>query len=508
VHALLDDVFEMMRLRAEDKDLSIQLHKSENLPAHIFIDGAKLRQVLINVIGNSIKFTNFGGVIIRASTVEPSELIEVGSSNEPIMKFEIEDTGSGISEEQHDSVFSKFVQTESGIRDGSGTGLGMPISLQYCQLMGGDLTFTSEIGEGSTFVATIVATLAEETASDFVTDNRHISGIESIRGGRKAEDLRILIVDDMADNRSLLMALIEPLGLSCDCAINGEEAITRFIRDKPDLIFMDIRMPRLDGLTAIKRIRSHSTGKDIVIIAISASAFDSDQQKILNSGASDFIRKPFKTQRVYKILKESLGLEYQYTEESQDEAETLNKLNKSPQDSPSENNPDQGRQANHTGKLQGGGEFAYESKQVPVARRDTRADSVVEGLLILVVDDNELNTQLCSMQLSKLGYTCDCVLNGFSAIGAHVKHQYDLILLDYEMPEINGLETAKLIRDWEKANHISPCTIVALSGHAGQPERLLAETAGMDGFAVKPLKLDGLQELLEKYARVTHLQSN
>jgi len=478
VHALLDDVFEMMRLRAEDKDLSIQLHKSENLPAHIFIDGAKLRQVLINVIGNSIKFTNFGGVIIRASVVEPSERVEGSSSNEPIMKFEIEDTGAGISEEQHASVFSKFVQTESGIRDGSGTGLGMPISLQYCQLMGGDLTFTSETGEGSTFVATIVATLAEETASDFVTDNRHISGIKSISGGRKAKDLRILIVDDMADNRNLLMALIEPLGLRCDCAINGEEAITRFIRDKPDLIFMDIRMPRLDGLTAIKRIRSHSTGKDIVIIAISASAFDSDQQKILSSGASDFIRKPFKTQRVYKILKESLGLEYQYTEE------------------------------HHTGKLQGGGEFAYESKQVPVARRDTRDHSIVEGLLILVVDDNELNTQLCSMQLSKLGYNCDCVLNGFSAIGAHVKHQYDLILLDYEMPEINGLETAKLIRDWEKANHVSPCTIVALSGHAGQPERLLAATAGMDGFAVKPLKLDGLQKLLEKHARAGHPQSN
>jgi len=266
---------------------------------------------------------------------------------------------------------------------------------------------------------------------------------------------------------------------------------------------MDIRMPRLDGLTAIKRIRSHSTGKDLVIIAISASAFDSDQQKILDSGASDFIRKPFKTQRVYKILKESLGLEYLYTEENREDPETPNTFDDNPQDSPSETNPGQGinaKEPSFTGKLQGGGEFTYESKQVPVARRDTRDLPVVDGLLILVVDDNELNTQLCSLQLSKLGHACDCALNGFSAIGAHVKHQYDLILLDYEMPEINGLETAKLIRNWEKANHISPCTIVALSGHAGQPERLLAEAAGMDDFAVKPLKLDGLQKLLEKHA--------
>gem|GEM_PF-1364870 len=508
VHALLDDVFEMMRLRAEDKDLSIQLHKSENLPVHIVIDGAKLRQVLINVIGNSIKFTNFGGVIIRASILEHSDKVEGKISNDPIMKFEIEDTGSGIAEDQHSSVFSKFVQTESGILDGSGTGLGMPISLQYCQLMGGDLTFTSVPGEGSTFTAAIIAPLAKETTSDFAADNRHIRGIKSIRGGLQPQDLRILIVDDMADNRSLLMALIEPLGLKCDCAINGEEAITRFIRDKPDLIFMDIRMPRLDGLTAIKRIRSHSTGKDLVIIAISASAFDSDQQKILESGASDFIRKPFKTQRVYKILKESLGLEYRYTEENQREVEPQNIVNDNQENTLSEKNPDQEvrvKDPNITGKLQSGGEFAYESRQVPVTRRDKRELPTLEGLKILVVDDNDLNTQLCSMQLGKLGHACDCVLNGFSAIGAHVKHQYDLILLDYEMPEINGLETAKLIRSWEKANHISPCSIVALSGHAGHSERLLAEAAGMNGFAVKPLKLEGLKEVLEKHTQANGL---
>jgi len=469
---------------------------------HTIIDGAKLRQVLINVIGNSIKFTHFGGVIIRASILEHSNSDEAEISNEPTMIFEIEDTGSGIAEDQHSSVFSKFVQTESGIRDGSGTGLGMPISLQYCQLMGGDLTFTSVPGEGSTFTAAIIAPLAQEITSDFVADDRHINGIKSIRGGLQPQDLRILIVDDMADNRSLLTALIEPLGLRCDCAINGEEAITRFIRDKPDLIFMDIRMPRLDGLTAIKRIRSHSTGKDTVIIAISASAFDSDQQNILNSGASDFIRKPFKTQRVYKILKESLGLEYRYTEENQEEADALNTVSDNRQDSSSEKIPDQVmpvKDPSLTGKLQSGGEFTYKSKQVPVARRDTRDLPAVEGIKILVVDDNDLNSQLCSMQLGKLGHACDCASNGFSAIGAHVKHQYDLILLDYEMPEINGLATAKLIRSWERANQLPPCSIVALSGHAGHPERLLAKAAGMDGFAVKPLKLEGLNELLEKY---------
>ena len=515
VHALLDDVFEMMRLRAEDKGLSIQLHKSENLPAHIYIDGAKLRQVLINVIGNSIKFTSFGGVIIRAGTGEAivgsGNTSDQGHLNDATMKFEVEDTGSGIAETQHHSVFSKFVQTESGISEGSGTGLGMPISLQYCQLMGGDLTFISEPGEGSTFTATIIAPLAQESARDFIVDKRQICGIKSIAGGRRAQDLRILIVDDMADNRSLLMALIEPLGLRCDCAVNGEEAITRFIRDKPDLIFMDIRMPRLDGLTAIKRIRSHSTGKDIVIIAISASAFDSDQQEILDSGASDFIRKPFKTQRVYNLLRVSLGLEYQYEGEKNKEAEQPNSVEENRQDSLREQNLDQADHAsdqNLVGKLKRGEEYAYKAK--PIIESQGEAGNLLgtKGLRVLVVDDNDLNTQLCSMQLSNLGYDCDCASNGFSAIGAHVKLQYDLILLDYEMPEINGLETARLIRNWEKANHIIPCSIVALSGHAGGSEKNLAAAAGMDGFAVKPLKLEGLKQVLETHVQANRLPGN
>ena len=214
LYRLLDDIQDMFQLKADDKELQLVSDRSENLPRYIRTDEVKLRQVIINLLNNALKFTEEGGVSLRTSTVEKSEKTAT-------IHFEIEDTGPGIAEEEIDSLFEAFVQTESGKKAQEGTGLGLPISRKFVQLMGGDITVSSEVGRGSIFKFEIQAAVVDAKDIESKKSSRRVIALET-----NQPRYRLLIVDDKEINRQLLIKLLNPLGFELKEANNGREAVT------------------------------------------------------------------------------------------------------------------------------------------------------------------------------------------------------------------------------------------------------------------------------------------
>ncbi|HEY3495902.1 MAG TPA: ATP-binding protein, partial [Polyangiaceae bacterium] len=269
------------------------------LPRYVRSDAAKLRQMLLNVLGNAVKFTNAGSITLRARSRH--------SDRGALLTFEVEDTGVGIAPEELANVFEPFVQTASGIAAHTGTGLGMPITRDYAQMMGGDLTATSEPGVGTKFVLTLDVRLGSLADLTPRSDGRSLH--TRLAPGQKAP--RILVVDDEADNRVVLADLLSGAGFEVAVAADGLEAIERFAAYGADLVFMDIKMPRLDGVEAIKLIRASASGASVPIVALSASVYEQDAASY---GASAFIPKPFRAAQIWEMLGTLLGVRLGTTE--------------------------------------------------------------------------------------------------------------------------------------------------------------------------------------------------
>ncbi|MES9979419.1 MAG: ATP-binding protein, partial [Candidatus Thiodiazotropha sp. 6PLUC5] len=236
---LLQEIKSLMDVRAHDKGLSFAVDHSPDLPRHLNADGGKLQQVLLNLIENAIKYTSSGSVTLRAMVAETSD-------SEPIrLRFEVEDTGSGIREEDRERIFSPFEQLEDRAPSEAGTGLGLAIGKQYVELMGGTIGISSEWRTGSIFYFDIPVTIVAPEAGTLEPKHGRVIGIED---GQPRQ--RLLIVEDQRENRLLLHKLLGPLGFDLQEAVNGEEAVEHFTKWHPDLIFMDIRMPIMDGLEA------------------------------------------------------------------------------------------------------------------------------------------------------------------------------------------------------------------------------------------------------------------
>jgi PAS domain S-box-containing protein len=316
IHLLLDSLEEIFRVKAIDKDLGLTFERADNLPQYIVADANRLRQVLMNLLGNAVKFTKKGGVTLRA---EASPQSTPSWTDKVQVQFEVEDTGPGIAPEELKAVFEPFVQVINDEQYFEGTGLGLSISRQYVRLMGGDLTVTSAVGQGSTFKFNILAELADEVDVPEVQPIRRVIGV--IPG---QPNYRLLIVEDRDTNRQLLRKILHPLGFELKEAINGEEAIELWKSWSPHLIFMDMQIPIIDGFEATKEIKEtqrdreldKSDRKDSIIIALTASAFEEDREKILSVGCDDFIRKPFQIEAIYELLAKHLSVEYQYADES------------------------------------------------------------------------------------------------------------------------------------------------------------------------------------------------
>ena len=300
LYRLLNDLEGMFQLRAEDKKLQLIFEIEETVPQYVLLDQGKLRQVLINLLSNAIKFTETGGVTLRAKTQKPSHLF-----------FEVEDTGPGIAPEEQNALFEAFAQTETGQKSQEGTGLGLSISQQFVHLMQGEMTVHSEVGRGSIFACTVA--FKKATVEDIDEKEKNAHTVVGLAPDQPT--YRILIVEDREENRKLLTRFLVPLGFEVREAEDGKIGIEVWNEWQPHLIWMDMRMPVMDGYEATKRIKASTQGQATVIIALTASVFEEERSMVLSVGCDDFVRKPFKPQEIYDALTKHLGVEFMYEDD-------------------------------------------------------------------------------------------------------------------------------------------------------------------------------------------------
>ena len=277
LYRLLDNLEEMLGLRAKDKGLRLILDLEPSVPQSIRTDESKLRQVLINLVGNAIKFTEEGGVALRVGFRK--------ADSDTRLIFEVEDSGPGIAAEEMKVLFDAFVQTASGQKQQEGTGLGLPISQQFVRLMGGELTASSEEGKGSVFRFDVRMGMAEAVEVPVEQPARRVVGLEP---GQPV--YRILVVEDVFESRKLLLNLLGLVGFDARGAENGQEGIAVWEKWEPNLIWMDMRMPVMDGYEATRRIKATPKGQDTVIVALTASAFEEQRSAVMSAGCDGFVR--------------------------------------------------------------------------------------------------------------------------------------------------------------------------------------------------------------------------
>lgn len=316
LHRLLQTMREMFQIRAAAKQLSLQFEIAPDLPQSVFSDEGKLRQVLINLLSNAVKFTQKGGVTLRGSVVNSRKQLRT-DKEQLTLHFEVEDTGRGIAPEEIDTLFQPFVQTTSGMEAREGTGLGLSISRQFVRLMGGNIQITSTVGQGSTFCFDMQVTLVDSSNVPLISTRRRV-----LQLAPNQPKYRILVVDDRPENRDLIAELLALVGFEIRVAENGQAAIGQWQAWHPNLIWMDMRMPVMDGYQATRYIRTvemqtFPQHQQTIIIALTASAFEEQQANIIAVGCNDFVRKPFREQVIFEKMADHLGVQYIYAQEEE-----------------------------------------------------------------------------------------------------------------------------------------------------------------------------------------------
>lgn len=296
LYDMLSDLDDMFRSRAEGKGLQFLIEKGENLPDHIKGDEAKLRQVLVNLLGNGLKFTEIGHISLRAWREGKNALV-----------IEVSDTGLGVPEEDKELIFDPFRQSQAGVISG-GTGLGLGISRRLAHVMGGSLTVKSTLGEGSTFRLSLPFEPSQLLLNKPVVETRTVVGLADGSG-----PFKVLVVDDVENNREMLQAMLDMDGFELKEATNGLEGVELFKSWKPDMVLMDMRMPVMDGYEATTRIKHMA--QDSVVVAVTASAFDDDEKEIIQSGVDGYLRKPLVLEELFQVFSKHLGARFIYEED-------------------------------------------------------------------------------------------------------------------------------------------------------------------------------------------------
>lgn len=310
----LQGVADIVRVKAEQKYLSFRCEVSPDLPALVRADEKRLRQVLLNILGNAVKYTDRGSVVLRVQRIPT-----VGSAASPgrrlmmRLRFEIEDTGIGMSEEQLSKIFRPFEQVSDSLHREGGVGLGLAISLSLVRLMGGEIRVQSQPGTGSLFFFELDLPADESQPEMFGLDRfPGASVVCGYRGPRK----KILVADDVPQNRLMQLELLSQLGFDVDEASDGRQTLEQAERVRPDLILMDVMMPGMDGLEAIRRLRARPDDGGLPIVAVSASASDADRSRCLAAGANAFIAKPVQMGTLVQVIGEQLALSWIYRRSS------------------------------------------------------------------------------------------------------------------------------------------------------------------------------------------------
>ena len=437
LRALLDDFAVMPAMRAHEKGLEFICAAAPDVPARLVGDPGRLRQVLINLAGNAMKFTHHGEISVRAGLVAETE-------GDVVVRFSVKDTGIGIAPESQARMFEKFTQADaSTTRRYGGTGLGLAISKRLVELMGGEIGLNSAEGRGSEFWFTV--RLAKQAESD----RRAIPAAE-LRGAR------ILVVDDNATNREVLSAQLRAWDARPQEASDGPSALIALAhaRDAGDpyvAAILDMQMPDMDGADVARAIKADATLKDTRLVLLTSVGQRGDARQMQEIGFSAYLMKPTRQSDLFDSLSAVLA----------------------------------------------GSVIGHAARHIVTrhAVREMRRGAI----RILLAEDNVTNQQVALGILRKLGLRADAVGDGAEAVRALKTTPYDLVLMDVQMPEMDGLEATATIRDPRSAVLHHHVPIIAMTAHAMQGDRDRCLEAGMDDYVTKPISPEALALALDRW---------
>jgi two-component system, sensor histidine kinase and response regulator len=432
---LILDTLRSLSLRAQEKNLELALDIDPKIPERLLGDPGRIRQVLLNLIGNAIKFTMHGEIIVR------TQVTALDSKNLKII-IDVSDTGLGIPVQMQDRVFEPFTQEdESTTRRFGGTGLGLSITKNLVNLMGGDISLVSEVNKGSTFSFLL----------DLGVDDNAQEKIISIKPLALTAK-KILLVDDNITNLTILKKIFERLGAQAILKKSGKEAIDFFNQDgnSIDCIILDCVMPELNGFETAAALFKIDSAKHVPIIMLSSSSRSNDFESYKTStNIRDYILKPANPDEIHLAVSAAIG------------------------QMPISLRP----------------RITDEHSAAPAAH----------SMHILLVEDNPLNQKLATALLKKWGHHFDIANNGIEALEWHAKETYDLILMDLQMPMMGGYEATSIIREREKSSFIKKSIIIAMTANALEGDREQCIAHQMDDYLSKPFKIDAFQAILKNY---------
>ncbi len=437
LRAMLDDFSAMLALRAHEKGLEFICSAAPEMPTYFRGDPGRLRQILTNLAGNAVKFTNSGEVAVRASLVSETD-------DEAVVLFSIKDSGIGIPADKQGILFHKFTQVDaSTTRKYGGTGLGLAISKQLVELMDGEIGVKSKEGQGSEFWFKVRLAKQEE-------QKPHGAPSAEIRGAH------ILLVDDNATNRKVLMALLRTWGVRAKEAPEGHTALKmlRLAKEAGDpfqIAILDMQMPGMDGTDLARIIKADEALKDTPLVLLSSLGQRGDARKMEEIGFSAYLTKPARQSELAGCLSTVLA-----------------------------------------------GTAAAQQVR-PIVTRHTVREMIRSSVRILLAEDNITNQQVAVGILKRLGLRADAVANGEEAVKALETLPYDLVLMDVQMPVMDGLEATRRIRDPRSAvrNHDVP--VIAMTAHVMQGDREKCLNAGMNDYVSKPVSPEALVRALKKW---------
>ncbi|MEJ2156380.1 MAG: response regulator [Desulfobacteraceae bacterium] len=439
----LEEIVEIMALKASEKGIEVICFVDPEVPSMLKGDPTRLRQIILNLVNNAIKFTEKGSVVVRVTLAKETD-------SEVELSFEVTDSGIGIPKDRQDRLFKIFSQLDSSTtRKYGGTGLGLAISKRLTEIMGGRIHVKSEEGKGSTFYFSVL--FKKQDIAKKSTQSRKLPG--ALRGKR------ILAVDDNKINREILAAYLASWLCVPKVVSSGQEAL-RLLKEAAeasapfDVLVTDMMMPEMDGMQLSRRVREDEALKNTCIIILTSSGVRGDGAKLHEIGMDGYISKPIKSSRLYDALISVLGL----PEESQRIPEKR-----------------------------------------PMMTRHTLKEKKKLGIRILVAEDNKINQKVAHHQLNKLGCTVDIVDNGIQAVEAMRTETYSLVFMDVQMPGMDGYEATRVIR--KSAGKLKDIPIIAMTANAMKGDREKCLAAGMNGYIPKPVEPKNLEKAIAEWIK-------
>ncbi len=437
VRECVEEALDLIASWASEKGLEIGYLVGGDVPTTVYGDATRLRQVLVNLLSNGVKFTDAGEVTVQIEG-------ERGEGDEYVLHFEVRDTGIGIPPERVDRLFRSFSQVDtSTTRRYGGTGLGLAISKRLCELMGGQMWVESEVGRGSTFHFTMRAEAASVPSPAYLQD------LQVDLSGKQ-----VLIVDDNETNRRILTLQTRAWGMLARDTARSTEALNWIQRgDDFDVALLDVQMPEMDGLTLAGRIRQVRDARALPLVLL--SSVGKQEAGVTEDQFFPYLTKPIKASQLYDVLVGILALE----ESADESARPRWEGDRSPFD------PEMGQR---------------------------------HPLHILLAEDNAVNQKLALRLLERLGYRADVAGNGLEVLEALRRQQYDVVLMDVQMPEMDGLEATRLIRRAAESEETRRPRIIAMTANAMKEDRDECLATGMDDYISKPVRVEDLVEALSR----------